>query len=128
MDNRTTRRRGPTQVMAVPEIDLARIRRWVDGRNGRIGEHLDEVRIEMDVDQRAVTILECRPPWSDQLPPEWSRHPVARVRYTKSTGLWTLYWPDRNGRFHRYDEVEPTTTLADLLAEIDDDPTCIFWG
>ena len=41
---------------------------------------------------------------------------------------WTLYWADRNSRWHRYDDLEPTTNLDDVLTEINEDPTCIFWG
>lgn len=31
--------------------------------------------------------------------------------------------PDRNSRWHDYDMVEPTQTLDELIAEIDDGPT-----
>jgi hypothetical protein len=46
--------RGPEQVedgvgVALPEIDVARVRRWVAAQNERIGEHIDEMRVEMDV-------------------------------------------------------------------------------
>jgi len=41
---------------------------------------------------------------------------------------WTLYWADRNSRFQRYWECDPSSHVRDLLAEIDDDPTYIFWG
>jgi Protein of unknown function (DUF3024) len=28
---------------------------------------------------------------------------IARLRYTKTNGRWSLYWRDRNLRFHVYD-------------------------
>ncbi|MFF0372205.1 DUF3024 domain-containing protein [Micromonospora sp. NPDC005087] len=31
-------------------------------------------------------------------------------------------------RFHRYDLAPPTTNINDLLNELDQDPTGIFWG
>lgn len=38
-----------------------------------------------------------------------------------------LRYADRNDRWHIYfDDVGDT--LEDLLAEVDEDPTCIFWG
>lgn len=114
--------------MTVPEADAARVRQWVDEQNERMGEHIAEVRIEMDVDTRSITIVECRVPWSEEFGPEWMRHEVARLRYTKATGMWTLYWPDRNGKFHLYEGVDPTPTIERLLAEVDADPTSIFWG
>lgn len=115
-------------MMSLPEIDVARVRRWVVERNERIGEHIDEMRVEMDVDARAITILECRPPWREDFGPEWTRQEIARMRYTKSTGVWTLYWPDRHSRFHRYEDLDSTPTIDRLLDEIDADPIRIFWG
>jgi len=29
---------------------------------------------------------------------------------------------------HRYDRLPPAARVADLLTELDRDPTCIFWG
>lgn len=114
--------------MSLPETDVARVRRWVAEQNERIGGHIDEMRVEMEVDSRAITIHECRSLWREDFGPEWTRQEIARMRYTKSTGAWTLYWPDRHSRFHRYEDIDPTPTIDRLLAEIDADPTCIFWG
>jgi hypothetical protein len=114
--------------VAISETDLDRGRRWVTEQNERIGEHLDQMRVEIDIDARAITVLECRPPWCEDFGPEWTRQEIARLRFTKSTGVWALYWPVRNGKFHRYPELEPTPTIDRLLAEIDDDPMCTFWG
>jgi hypothetical protein len=114
---------------SIPETDLARIRRFVDRRNEEIPpEARREIRIEMDVTPTSVTILECRPPWRPEYGPDWTRRPVARLRYTKSRGEWSLYWTDRNSKFHLYDRIEPTPTVEHLLAEIHTDPACIFWG
>jgi hypothetical protein len=115
-------------IVGLPETDIARVRRWVNVRNDEIGVHIDEMRVEIDIDARAITILECRPPWRDDFGPEWIRQEVARLRYTKSTGTWGLYWPDRHSRFHAYDGLKPTPSVQRLLDEIDADPTCIFWG
>ncbi len=115
--------------MALPETDLARVRRWVDAQNEAMpSEAADQVRIEMDVDPRAITILECRPPWDEPANPEWIRHEIARLRYTESRSEWALYWRDRHSRFHLYDRIEPTPNVESLLTEIDADPTCVFWG
>lgn len=114
--------------MSLPGTDVARVRRWVARHNERIGEHIDEMRVEMDVEPRSVTIFNCRPPWREDFGPEWTRQEVARLRYTQSSGTWTLYWPDRHGRFHCYQHVDPTQSVERLLDEIDADPTCIFWG
>jgi len=57
-----------------------------------------EVQVEFETRGRAVTIVETRPPWRD-----------------------------RNERWFDYDHLF-SGTAAELLAEIDADPTCIFWG
>ncbi|MEO3939227.1 DUF3024 domain-containing protein [Dermatophilaceae bacterium Soc4.6] len=111
--------------MTVPELDVARVQRWC---RARVPDRVrDQVRIEVDVAPRHLTVVECRAPWAGDST-EWTRHPLARLRYTQSTGRWSLYWRDRNLRFHAYDLVPPTRQLEELLTEVDLDPTAIFWG
>ena len=110
---------------ALPELDLARIKRFCDER---VAVHLrDKIRIKMEVQGRAVT-MECRPPWTPVIGPEWTRLPVARLRHVAARGEWELFWCDRNLRWHRYDLIKPSRHVEALLAEIDADPTSIFWG
>lgn len=111
----------------VPEFDVARVRRWAAQR---VPEHArDQIRIELDVSDWTVTILERRPPPDpERMGPEWTRIPIVRLRYTKSRAEWSLYWRDRNLQFHRYDLVKPTADIGELITEIDRDPTGIFWG
>jgi hypothetical protein len=110
----------------IPDLDLARIRRYCEGRIPARVAHL--VRLELDIEGGSVTILECRSPWSPDMGPEWTRFPIARLRFTVSRGEWALYWRDRNLAFHRYTQVDPSPDVAVLLAEIEADPTSIFWG
>lgn len=42
--------------------------------------------------------------------------------------MWTLYYADRNSKWHLYYEIEPSADFDDLLREVDEDPTGIFWG
>ena len=94
---------------------MARVQRWC---RGRVPERVrDEVRVEVDVADRHLTIVECRPPWRADMGAEWTRFPIARLRYVKTTGVWSLYWRDRNLRFHAYDLVAPTASIEELLAE-----------
>lgn len=80
---------------------MARVQRWC---RGRVPERVrDEVRVEVDVADRHLTIVECRPSWRADMGAEWTRFPIARLRYVKAKGLWSLYWRDRNLRFHAYD-------------------------
>jgi hypothetical protein len=111
-------------VPAVPELDLARIRAYCDRRVPARARN--EARVEASVRGKSVTIFDCRPPWHPSLT-EWSRVPIAQLRYVPDAEHWTLYWADRNSRWHRYDLVDPGP-VSTLLAEIDEDPTSIFWG
>ena len=98
-------------------------------RNERLPERArGQIRYELDVDPRSVTILECRPPWKAEYGPEWTRFPIARLRYTAARKEWSIYWRDRNLKFHLYDLFDPTPTIQAALDEVEQDPTCIFWG
>jgi Protein of unknown function (DUF3024) len=113
-------------VAGLPETDVVRVQRWC---RVRVPEHVrDQVRVEVDVADRHMTIVECRPPWRGETGAEWTRFPIARPHFTKATRQWSLYWRDRNLRFHEYDLVPPSQSVEDLLAEVDRDPTAIFWG
>jgi hypothetical protein len=115
-----------SRVRGLPETDVARVQRWC---RDRVPAHVrDEVRVEVDVADRHLTIVECRPPWREDMGVEWTRFPIARLRFTKTTGVWSLYWRDRNLRFHAYDLVAATASIEELLAEVDRDPVAIFWG
>ena len=111
---------------ALPELDVARVQRWCEGRVPEHARH--QVRVECEVNGSYLTIVECRAPWRDDLGPGWTRLPVARLRYVKGSRTWALYWRDRNLRFHRYDRIKPSEKVSKLIDEIDRDPTHIFWG
>ena len=109
-----------------PELDLARIRRDCEGR---VPARLrGQIRIELEVRGRSVTIVECRAPWTPEIGPAWTRFPIARLRHIAARGVWILDWRDRNLQWHRYDRVDECRHVDPLLAEIQADPTAIFWG
>lgn len=110
----------------LPETDVARVQRWCAQRVPEEARH--QVRVECDLATRHLTVVECRAPWRAESGPEWTRFPIARLRYTKTSNTWSLYWRDRHLRFHEYDLVAPSASIEDMLTEIDRDPTGIFWG
>lgn len=117
----------PTPALAgIPELDVARIQRWCAVRVPEHARH--QVRVECEIGARNLTILERRAPWRDDVGADWTSLPVARLRYAKTAKTWTLYWRDRNLRFHLYDRLPPSAHVEDLLLAIDRDPTGIFWG
>jgi hypothetical protein len=111
--------------MAVPELSLAKLRRFCDQRTP--ADMSDQMRLEATTRGNSVTLADCRPPW-DGASSDWTRLPFAQLRYQPDNQLWTLYWADRNDRWHLYEGLDSTTDLDALIREIDDDPTCIFFG
>jgi hypothetical protein len=110
--------------MALPELDVVRVRRWCAAR---VPDHaLDRVRVECEVGPRHLTIVERRAPWREDYGSEWTSFPIARMRYTAASKSWTPNWRDRNLRFHIYKLRAPSSCIDDLLEEVDRDPTCIF--
>lgn len=110
--------------MPIPETDIARIRRWCDGQ---VPRHLwDQVKVEADVEPRHVTIVEVRPPWDGVGDP--TRMPIARLRWTQSRTEWSLYWRDRNLKFHTYDRAQPTPHVQELLDLVGSRTDPIFFG
>ena len=111
-------------MMALPETDLHRIRLWAADR---VPEHLwPELKVEAEVSDRHVDIVEVRPPWDGV--GDHTRFPIARLRYTKATGLWAIYWRDHNLKFHEYKRKRPTKNVQALLDHIGTSGDPIFWG
>ena len=93
----------------------------------RVPLHIrDSVALQFRFRGDDVVLFEKRPVF--QRPNEWVNCNVARFRHNHSSGTWSLFHRDRNGRWHAYDLIEPSTHFETLLAEVDRDPTGIFWG
>ncbi len=88
----------------------------------------DEIRLEYGVRGNSITIVERRPPWRVDLGPDWTSMKIAQLRYDPTDRMWTLYCCDRNQRWFLYFDTEPSRDVSPLVAEIDEDPTGIFWG
>jgi hypothetical protein len=84
------------------------------------------VRIESRPRGASVTIFEARAPW-DPAMTDWTETKVAQLRWSGPGDEWTLFCADGDGTWRRF-EPAPTGSLDDLLAEIDEDSTGIFWG
>jgi hypothetical protein len=110
--------------MPVPESAVAAVEHYCDERVP--AEARADVRIEHSVRGSAITIVERRPPWREDLGPKWTSTKVAQLRY--DVRLWTLYCSDSNGRWWLYDDADPAPDVGPLLAAIDEDVTGIFWG
>ncbi len=109
---------------AIPDMDLEGIKRFCAERSP--AELADELRVVHKVRGASVTLAESRPPW-DGRGGEWIDVPFAQLRYSGETSRWSLYWADRNSKWHPYEDIRPGS-LVTLLDEIDVDPMGIFKG
>jgi len=116
--------------VAIPESVKAAALEQVEAfcQSGVPAAARDEVRLEYRVRGNAITIVERRPPWHPGLGPEWTSMKIAQLRYDPDPDAWLLYCCDRNERWFPYFDTDPSSDVAPLLAEIDADPTGIFWG
>jgi hypothetical protein len=73
-----------------------------------------------------VSLYEERPVWND--PTQKTEGMIAQFRFDLQLMEWTLYYRDRNGRWHEYERIPSSRVFDDLLNEVDRDPTGIFWG
>ena len=111
---------------SLPKADVAAVHNYCAHKIP--AEYRSEVRVECSVRGKRVTIYECRPPWNPDFRPDWSRQPVAQLRFDPAERRWTLYCADRNGRSRNYPDSKPTSQIDELLTEVNADPTGIFWG
>jgi hypothetical protein len=119
------RRREPYDLR-VDELAVAKIRRLCESRIPQSAR--DEVRLEVGVRGNAITIVERRPLWRGPPDAEWTTMKIAQFRFDPGDRLWRLYWANRNGRWNELWDVQPSPSIDPLLAEVDQDPTAVFWG
>ncbi len=86
-----------------------------------------QVRLEFRFRGNDVVLVERRPPWRGDRA-EWTSSKVARFKYQPTERRWSLFWPDRNGRWHPYEGFGEVATFREVVSEVDTDLTGIFWG
>ena len=114
--------------MAFSELELKRIDKTLGSIRRRLSrpEHADKVRFVFEVDGHIVSIYEERPPWDGV--GEWTRTGIARFRYTRTRGRWTLYWMRRDLKWHAYDPDAMPGDLESLVALVNEDRYGAFFG
>ena len=88
---------------------------------------VEEMRLECEQRGTSVTLIERRAPWGPGAS-EWTRTKIAQLRFDRDAGSWSLYFPDRDGRWWPSEGSPWSRSVDPLLAEIDRDRSGIFWG
>lgn len=108
----------------LPELDVEKVKRWCENR---VPDRVrDQVRLEVTTRGKTVSIFERRPHWQGK-PVEWSKTRIAQIRYDGGGG-WTLYFGDRCGKWTMYFELDSHQPIDAIINELEEDPTCLFWG
>ena len=87
----------------------------------------DHVRVEFVITGTKATIIERRPDFRDP-GREWSERKVAVLEYDTKARTWALFAFNRNSQRMPYQRTAPTADLTSLIAEVESDPTHVFWG
>lgn len=114
--------------MPLPELVKKGVEKRLSQYCGeRIPAHVRQlVKLDFKFRGNTITLIEYRPYFKD--PKTWTDNPVAQFRYDAKGRRWNLYYPDRNGRWHNYFDLDSNPDFEVLLREVDEDPTGIFWG
>ena len=86
----------------------------------------NRIKVGYRIDGTDVMLYWSRP--SREQPIDWIDTVLAKFKFNTRTSDWTLFWADDDNRCHRYSGFAARKNLEDLLREVDDDPTGIFWG
>lgn len=86
----------------------------------------DQVALQFRIEGQSIILYERRPHFQD--PREWVENLVAKFRYWKQRDEWSLYWRDRNAKWHLFEPLESAKELQVLIDEVARDRTAIFFG
>ena len=76
----------------------------------------DKVVLQYRIHGHDVLLFEKRPFFRQ--PERWIENPIAKFRYTKSTSLWTLLWPDRNSKWQDFEHIDAAEDFNALWASV----------
>jgi hypothetical protein len=114
--------------MAIPD----QVRSQVEAKLARFcarkapPEVSEQLRLVYRIQGDAVMLHEERP--AIGMPGTWVETKVAKMRYDPKGRRWSLECADAGGRWRAYRGAGPLPSLDAAIAEIDRDPTGIFWG
>jgi hypothetical protein len=114
--------------VALPELTRRQVEKVLTAYcSERLPSYLhDKLKLGFRLRGDRVTLYEERPALAE--PGMWVEIVVAQFRFQPKNQEWTLYWADRNSKWHPYEEVESNKNFEALLKEVHEDPTGIFWG
>ena len=116
--------------MALAEIELARIRRAMDGfmQRRRPPPHIrSKLDLGFRISGQSVEIFEIRPRWRGP-PDEKHESPVAKATYVKARGVWRVFWQRRDLKWHSYDPKPEVKSVEEFASLVSEDAHACFFG
>lgn len=96
-------------------------------RHRRPPSHLrEQMREGQRIQGQSIEIFFQRPAF--QRPGQCVEDAVAKLRCVRARGVWQLFRKRADGRWHRYDPVPETASLAEALQIINEDAWHCFFG
>jgi hypothetical protein len=114
--------------MAFSVIEAKKIQRLVGGicKRRSTPDQRDSLRFTYEIRELDVEISASSPRFNK--PNEWSKKPCARLKYSRSSRKWKLYWMRPDGQWYPYETETKSNELEALVAEIDRDRAGAFFG
>ena len=85
-----------------------------------------QLRYSFQIGVSDVVLYEERPRFDR--PSVWLRHDIAKFRWVQSKRVWHLYCQFRDLKWRSFEPRPTARTFDELLAEVEADRTCIFFG
>jgi len=109
--------------MPLPQEELELVKellgRFCQARSG------SSVRVEFTIKGNRVTLIETRPLFID--PAIMNSVYVAQFEFSPKLHNWTLHWYDRKNKRQPYPTGRNRDDFEKLIAEVNADPTGVFW-
>lgn len=113
--------------MSIPPLELQAIEVKLRTFCDRVPEHVRDRLLHIySVKGHEIVLAEKRPAFRN--PSEWIESPVAKFKFVASRRIWQLFHQDRNAKWRQYEPHFEAKKFDELFQEVENDPTCIFWG
>lgn len=86
--------------------------------DSRVPAHVrNKVRLGYSFRGTSVLLFEERPYFQD--PSIWTNSPIAQFRFNLEDKTWSLYYADRNSKWHRYERTKPSRKFIHQLRSVE---------